>query len=70
MSTKFISMFYQEFHGKKWKRYNSQKICSLCYARYQGTLELANHFRHTKILQQKDRKLRPLIGLQEANKIK
>lgn len=60
--TSYIKSFYKEFHGKKWKKYNSAKICNLCYARYQGTLELANHFRHTKILQQKDRKVRPLIG--------
>ena len=54
---------------KKWKKYRSPKICNISYARYQGTLELANHFRHTKVLHQKDRKLRPLIGLSEASKI-
>jgi hypothetical protein len=42
----------------------------MCYARYQGTLQLADHFKHAKIMNQKDRRLKPLIGVNEANRIK
>ena len=66
----YLKQFYVQFHNKKWKKYKSPKICNISYARYQGTLELANHFRHSKILQHKDRKLKPLVGIQEANRIR
>ena len=62
-STSALKDFYSEFHGQKWKRYKSPKICNICYARYQGTLQLADHFKHTKIINQKDRKVKPLIGV-------
>ena len=65
-----LKSFYQDFHLKKWKKYKSPKICNICYARYQGTLQLADHFKHTKIMNQKSRKGKPLIGITEANKIK
>lgn len=55
---------------KKWKKYKSAKICNIFYARYQGTLQLADHFKHTKIINQKDRKIKPLIGISEASRIK
>lgn len=55
---------------KKWKNYKSPKICHLSYGMYQGTLQLANHFRDTKTLQQKDKRLRPLIGSFLACRIK
>ena len=38
--TKFILEFYQEFSGRKWDCYNSEKICELAYARIQGTTNL------------------------------
>ena len=66
----YLRDFYHEFHEQKWKRYKSPKICHICYARYQGTLQLADHFKHTKIINQKDRKLKPLMGLTEASKLK
>lgn len=70
VSPSFLKEFYLEFHNKKWKKYKSPKICNISYALYQGTLELANHFRHSKILQHKDRKLKPLIGIAEASRIR
>lgn len=50
---KFILEFYQEFNGRKWNRFNSEKICSLAYARIQGTSALRNHFRNSHVMQQK-----------------
>lgn len=35
----------------------------MCYARIQGTAQLEHHFEHSNVLQQKDKRYRPLIGL-------
>lgn len=51
--SKFIPAFYNEFNGKKWNRFNSEKICSLTYARIQGTGALRNHFKNSHVMQQK-----------------
>jgi hypothetical protein len=32
----FILKFYEEFHGKKWEQFNSDKVCEVTYARIQG----------------------------------
>ena len=61
--TKFISDFYKEFHQRKWNRFNSVKVCQVCYARIQGTAQLEHHFEHSNVLQQRERRFRPLIGL-------
>jgi hypothetical protein len=31
-----IVSFYNEFHGKKWEKFNSEKVCAITYARIQG----------------------------------
>lgn len=33
-------------------------------------MQLADHFKHTKIINQKDRKIKPLIGITEASRIR
>ena len=35
--------FYEEFMGKKWNFYNSQKRCFLAYSNYQGKNDLINY---------------------------
>lgn len=32
----FILKFFEEFTGKKWECFNSEKICDLTYGRIQG----------------------------------
>ena len=61
--TKFISDFYHKFHLKKWQKFNSEKICQVCYARIQGTAQLLTHFKDSNVIQQRDKKLRPLIDV-------
>jgi hypothetical protein len=63
LTTKFIREFYEEFHDQRWDKFNSFKVCHLCYARIQGTAQLAKHFENSSVLQQKDRRCRPLIGI-------
>ena len=31
-----IVPFYQQYHGKKWEKFNSEKVCDIAYARIQG----------------------------------
>jgi len=56
-----IIEFYDNYRGKKWKKFNSEKICELLYAKYQGKKELINHFEKGKVLSFESEDKRPLI---------
>lgn len=56
-----IPDFYSEFEGKRWERFNSEKICALAYARIQGKVALIQHFQSSSVMSQQDKKVRPLI---------
>ncbi|CAN0913932.1 Protein MEI2-like 2 [Linum grandiflorum] len=43
VSPSHIIPFYEEFNGKKWEKFNSEKVASLAYARIQGKAAL-EHF--------------------------
>ncbi|CAG9323126.1 unnamed protein product [Blepharisma stoltei] len=58
---RFIPAFYQEFDGKTWERFNSNKICALSYARIQGRAALEKHFQSSSIMVQNDTSMKPLI---------
>ena len=45
-----IISFHEEFNGKRWERFNSEKICELTYARIQGRNALANHFEYSSVM--------------------
>lgn len=57
---RYITSFYQEFDGKKWEKFNSEKICALSYARIQGRHNLEKHFQSSNIMIQ-EKNMRPLI---------
>ncbi|XLT55623.1 hypothetical protein HN873_048227, partial [Arachis hypogaea] len=44
LSASHIIPFYETFNGKKWEKFNSEKVASLAYARIQGKAALVNHF--------------------------
>ena len=56
-----IIHFYELYRGKRWKRFNSEKICELVYAKIQGKKELIGHFEKGKVLQFESEEKRPLI---------
>lgn len=56
----FIDSFYQAFHGKKWGRFNSEKVCEITFARIQGRQQLIAHFQNSSLLLE-DPKCRPVI---------
>lgn len=59
LTTSFLAQFYQQFQGKRWARFKSEKICNITYARLQGLNNLIEHFENSKV--QKDKKYRPII---------
>ena len=56
-----IIEFYDNYRGKKWKKFNSDKICELLYAKFQGKKELINHYEKGKFLSYESEDKRPLI---------
>lgn len=56
----FIIPFYFEFHGRRWGRFNSEKVCEITYARIQGRNNLIAHFQNSSIMNE-DPKCRPII---------
>jgi hypothetical protein len=57
-----VGRLYEQFHAKRWPRFNSEKICHVCYARLQGAPQLLSHFRASNALL-RDARCRPLIYL-------
>ena len=56
-----IILFYELYRGKKWKKFNSEKICELLFAKFQGRNELISHFEKGKVLSFDSEDKRPLI---------
>jgi len=48
----YIIDFYNEFNNTKWKRFNSEKICDIKYARIQGKKALMYHFQYSNVMNQ------------------
>ncbi|XP_020248626.1 protein MEI2-like 4 isoform X1 [Asparagus officinalis] len=55
-----IISFYQAFNGKKWEKFNSEKVAYLAYARIQGKAALINHFQNSSLMNE-DKRCRPII---------
>ncbi len=56
-----ILQFYDIFRGKKWRRFNSEKICELAYAKFQGKKELIAHFEKGSVMHFESEEKKPLI---------
>lgn len=61
VSPSHIREFFLEFHNKKWRKFNSSKICAISYARIQGKEDCIRHFENSALQQKKDAKLKPYI---------
>jgi len=48
------------FNGKKWEKFNSEKVASLAYARIQGKAALIAHFQNSSLMNE-DKRCRPII---------
>lgn len=50
----------QTFNGKKWEKFNSEKVASLAYARIQGKSALIAHFQNSSLMNE-DKRCRPIL---------
>lgn len=55
-----IIPFYKTFNGKRWEKFNSEKVATLAYARIQGRNELVSHFRNSSLMNE-DKWCRPIL---------
>ena len=55
-----VFLFLQTFNGKKWEKFNSEKVATLAYARIQGKPALIAHFQNSSLMNE-DKKCRPIL---------
>ncbi|XP_028765243.1 protein MEI2-like 1 isoform X2 [Neltuma alba] len=55
-----IIPFHKAFNGKKWEKFNSEKVASLAYARIQGKAALITHFQNSSLMNE-DKRCRPIL---------
>ncbi|XP_047310430.1 protein MEI2-like 4 [Impatiens glandulifera] len=55
-----IIPFYQAFNGKKWEKFNSEKVASIAYGRIQGKSALIAHFQNSSLMNE-DKRCRPIL---------
>ena len=48
----YVKPFFERFDGKGWACFNSEKVCSIKYARIQGKKECEVHFRDSSLMKQ------------------
>ncbi|KAL5582587.1 hypothetical protein UlMin_015029 [Ulmus minor] len=60
VSPSHIVPFYKAFNGKKWEKFNSEKVASLAYARIQGKAALVTHFQNSSLMNE-DKRCRPIL---------
>lgn len=60
-----IIPFYKTFNGKKWEKFNSEKVASLAYARIQGRNALIAHFQNSSLMNE-EKWCRPMLFHKEG----
>ncbi|CAN8298558.1 unnamed protein product [Cochlearia groenlandica] len=55
-----IVQLYEAFNGKKWEKFNSEKVASLAYGRIQGKSALIAHFQNSSLMNE-DKRCRPIL---------
>ncbi|KAL9313961.1 hypothetical protein ACSQ67_019413 [Phaseolus vulgaris] len=55
-----IRNIVQAFNGKKWEKFNSEKVAVLAYARIQGKAALIAHFQNSSLMNE-DKRCRPIL---------
>ncbi|CAN8256962.1 unnamed protein product [Cochlearia groenlandica] len=55
-----IVPFYKAFNGKRWEKFNSEKVASLAYGRIQGKSALIAHFQNSSLMNE-DKRCRPIL---------
>lgn len=68
LSPSLIIPFYEAFNGKKWEKFNSEKVAALAYARIQGKTALVNHFQNSSLMNE-DKRCRPILFHSESTEL-
>ncbi|RDX94288.1 Protein MEI2-like 2, partial [Mucuna pruriens] len=68
LSPSLIIPFYETFNGKKWEKFNSEKVASLAYARIQGKSALVSHFQNSSLMNE-DKRCRPILFHSEGSEV-
>jgi hypothetical protein len=55
-----VISFVEEFHGQRWKSFNSGKVCAVTYARIQGQAAMISRFQNSSLLEKED-EYKPLL---------
>lgn len=56
----------ERLNKKKWERFNSEKICSISYARIQGRAALISHFQNSSLMHE-DKRCRPILFVLDSS---
>lgn len=64
----YTGEFVQAFNGKKWEKFNSEKVASLAYARIQGKAALITHFQNSSLMNE-DKRCRPILFHSEGQEL-
>ncbi|CAN4082112.1 unnamed protein product [Withania somnifera] len=68
LSPSLIIPFYEAFNGKKWEKFNSEKVAALAYARIQGKMALVAHFQNSSLMNE-DKRCRPILFHSESSEL-
>ncbi|XP_042007429.1 protein MEI2-like 5 [Salvia splendens] len=60
-----IISFFEAFDGKKWEKFNSEKVAALAYGRIQGKVALVSHFQNSSLINE-DKRFRPILFQSEG----
>ncbi|KAG5557473.1 hypothetical protein RHGRI_007645 [Rhododendron griersonianum] len=55
-----VCFIHAAFNGKKWDKFNSEKVASLAYARIQGNAAFIDHFQNSSLMNE-DKRYRPIL---------
>lgn len=68
-SYKSLPAFYEEFNGRKWSRFSSNKVAQINYARIQGKDALMAHFSNSSLCHE-DESMQPAIFRSDGSGIR
>ncbi|XP_009766583.1 protein MEI2-like 5 isoform X2 [Nicotiana sylvestris] len=68
VSPSLIIPFYEALNGKKWEKFNSEKVAALAYARIQGKTALVAHFQNSSLMNE-DKRCRPILFHSESSEL-
>eukprot|EP01025_Chloroclados_australasicus_P025390 TRINITY_DN2536_c0_g1_i2.p1 TRINITY_DN2536_c0_g1~~TRINITY_DN2536_c0_g1_i2.p1 ORF type:complete len:586 (+),score=82.27 TRINITY_DN2536_c0_g1_i2:139-1896(+) len=55
-----VPLMHKEFDGRRWERFNSEKVTQISYARIQGREQLIQHFQNSSLMLE-DESYRPML---------